>query len=53
MQARAQKLNIFYISEPLLTFSLYSQFIEAGKTENYSVRLGKVEIMIMRSGGSM
>ena len=32
----------FYISEPLLTFSLYSQFIEAGKCENYSVRLGKV-----------
>ena len=39
------EVQIFSISEPLLTFSLYSQFIEAGKTENYSVRLGKVEIM--------
>ena len=51
MQAALRRLIIFYISEPLLTFSLYSQFIEAGKTENYSVRLGKVEIM--RSGDSM
>ena len=27
-----------------MTFSLYSQFIEAGKCENYTVRLGKVRI---------
>ena len=27
-----------------MTFSLYSQLIEAGKCENYTVRLGKVRI---------
>ena len=28
-----------------MTFSLYSQFIEAGKCENYSVRMGKVSLL--------
>merc|ERR1719232_2198881 len=36
------------LPEPLLTFSLYSQFIEAGKCENYSVRLGKVHRLIQQ-----
>ena len=34
------------LPEPLLTFSLYSQFIEAGKCENYSVRMGKVRLYL-------
>merc|ERR1719232_992405 len=36
------------LPEPLLTFSLYSQFIEAGKCENYSVRMGKVHRLIQQ-----
>ena len=37
-----QCIKLNFLSEPLLTFSLYSQFIEAGKCENYNVRMGKV-----------
>jgi len=39
------------LPEPLMTFSLYSQFIEAGKCENYTVRLGKVHRLIQQLPG--
>ena len=36
------------LSEPLLTFSLYTKFIEAGKCENYNRRLNQVHRLVQQ-----